>query len=131
MLKWQLELTDDRKCLEMAEGVGFEPTRTFALPVFKTGAINRSTTPPSFETRENCATGAELSKVDRALRRSILSIARGAADPPYRSTAVYVHVNLHDAGASTKDEKEVCPDRRGSAATLSGDSRPKRFLEPR
>ena len=30
----------------MAEGVGFEPTRTFALPVFKTGAINRSTTPP-------------------------------------------------------------------------------------
>src|SRR5437016_2031830 len=84
-----------------------------------------------FETRENCAIGAELSKVDRALRRSILSIARGAADPPYRSTAVYVHVNLHDAGASTKDEKEVCPDRRGSAATLSGDSRPKRFLEPR
>ncbi len=37
---------DDRKLLELAEGVGFEPTRTFALPVFKTGAINRSTTPP-------------------------------------------------------------------------------------
>ena len=31
----------------MAEGVGFEPTRAFALPVFKTGAINHSTTPPS------------------------------------------------------------------------------------
>jgi hypothetical protein len=30
----------------MAEGVGFEPTRAFALPVFKTGAINHSTTPP-------------------------------------------------------------------------------------
>ena len=30
----------------VAEGVGFEPTRAFALPVFKTGAINRSTTPP-------------------------------------------------------------------------------------
>ena len=30
----------------MAEGVGFEPTRACALPVFKTGAINRSTTPP-------------------------------------------------------------------------------------
>ena len=30
----------------MTEGVGFEPTRAFALPVFKTGAINRSTTPP-------------------------------------------------------------------------------------
>ena len=30
----------------LAEGVGFEPTRACALPVFKTGAINRSTTPP-------------------------------------------------------------------------------------
>jgi hypothetical protein len=26
--------------------VGFEPTRACALPVFKTGAINHSTTPP-------------------------------------------------------------------------------------
>jgi membrane-associated phospholipid phosphatase len=33
---------------ELAEGVGFEPTRAFALPVFKTGAINRSTTPPGW-----------------------------------------------------------------------------------
>jgi hypothetical protein len=32
--------------LKMAEGVGFEPTRACALPVFKTGAINHSTTPP-------------------------------------------------------------------------------------
>jgi membrane-associated phospholipid phosphatase len=32
--------------IELAEGVGFEPTRACALPVFKTGAINRSTTPP-------------------------------------------------------------------------------------
>ena len=30
----------------MAEGVGFEPTMPFGMPVFKTGAINRSTTPP-------------------------------------------------------------------------------------
>ena len=29
-----------------AEGVGFEPTEAFASPVFKTGAINHSTTPP-------------------------------------------------------------------------------------
>ena len=28
--------------------MGFEPTRAFALPVFKTGAINHSTTPPIF-----------------------------------------------------------------------------------
>ena len=31
---------------EMAEGAGFEPARPFGLPVFKTGAINRSATPP-------------------------------------------------------------------------------------
>ncbi len=29
-----------------AEGVGFEPTVPFGTPVFKTGAINHSTTPP-------------------------------------------------------------------------------------
>src|SRR5205814_5405774 len=31
---------------ELAEGVRFELTRPFGLPVFKTGAINRSATPP-------------------------------------------------------------------------------------
>ena len=30
----------------VAERVGFEPTRACALPVFKTGAINHSTTSP-------------------------------------------------------------------------------------
>lgn len=30
----------------VAEGVGFEPTEACASPVFKTGAINHSTTPP-------------------------------------------------------------------------------------
>jgi hypothetical protein len=37
------------KCLNInvAEGVRFELTRPFGLPVFKTGAINRSATPPS------------------------------------------------------------------------------------
>jgi hypothetical protein len=37
-----------RKCLiiKEAEGVRFELTRPFGLPVFKTGAINRSATPP-------------------------------------------------------------------------------------
>jgi hypothetical protein len=36
---------ENRK-LKMAEGVRFELTRPFGLPVFKTGAINRSATPP-------------------------------------------------------------------------------------
>ena len=31
---------------KLAEGVRFELTRPFGLPVFKTGAINRSATPP-------------------------------------------------------------------------------------
>ncbi len=31
---------------KQAEGVGFEPTRACTLPVFKTGAFNRSATPP-------------------------------------------------------------------------------------
>ncbi len=35
----------------MAEGVGFEPTRAFALPVFKTGAFNRSATLPRLKKR--------------------------------------------------------------------------------
>jgi hypothetical protein len=35
-----------RKARSRAEGVRFELTRPFGLPVFKTGAINRSATPP-------------------------------------------------------------------------------------
>jgi hypothetical protein len=38
----------------MAERVGFEPTRAFTLPVFKTGAVNRLATSP--RRRENSAT---------------------------------------------------------------------------
>jgi hypothetical protein len=33
--------------INVAEGVRFELTRPFGLPVFKTGAINRSATPPA------------------------------------------------------------------------------------
>ena|GEM_PF-1524818 len=39
-----LELTSQKS--DEAEGVRFELTRPFGLPVFKTGAINRSATPP-------------------------------------------------------------------------------------
>ena len=45
-LQTYTEATSIMMLIELAEGVGFEPTRAFALPVFKTGAINRSTTPP-------------------------------------------------------------------------------------
>src|SRR5436190_4033287 len=36
-----------RQVRSRAEGVRFELTRPFGLPVFKTGAINRSATPPA------------------------------------------------------------------------------------
>src|SRR6266571_4015348 len=49
--------------IKSAEGVRFELTRPFGLPVFKTGAINRSATPPSGKwIREECAIAANLSK---------------------------------------------------------------------
>ena len=37
--------------IDVAEGVRFELTRPFGLPVFKTGAINRSATPPGCSPR--------------------------------------------------------------------------------
>ena len=38
--------------IDETEGVGFEPTEALTSPVFKTGAINHSTTPPSQHLRE-------------------------------------------------------------------------------
>ena len=38
-----------------AEGVGFEPTEPFGSPVFKTGAIDHSTTPPVHLRRQGYA----------------------------------------------------------------------------
>jgi hypothetical protein len=35
-----------------AEGEGFEPSVTYATPVFKTGAIGRSATPPGLGLEE-------------------------------------------------------------------------------
>ena len=69
-----------------AEGVGFEPTRPFGLPVFKTGAINHSTTPPENLDREKCAIAARLSK-----RRNATQIG---CSVEHGSTNGYVHVNL-------------------------------------
>ena len=38
--------------MDETEGVGFEPTEALTSPVFKTGAINHSTTPPNQHLRE-------------------------------------------------------------------------------
>jgi hypothetical protein len=41
-----MQLTFRPRSTRGPEGVRFELTRPFGLPVFKTGAINRSATPP-------------------------------------------------------------------------------------
>jgi hypothetical protein len=61
---WRTQFTVVR--WKMAEGVRFELTRPFGLPVFKTGAINHSATPPGVQTvagnRGKCATALCLIK---------------------------------------------------------------------
>lgn len=91
----------------------FELTRPFGLPVFKTGAINRSATPPERNTvREECAIAANLSKPKTTLAalckrpRGMDRRSQTAATEEWRSTVKYVHVNLTRAS-----EKEV-PSRR-------------------
>ena len=81
---------------ELAEGVGFEPTRAFALPVFKTGAINHSTTPPVRQrSPELCHCRAREQGGSRC--RSLDPKDHFACRPPDSpdlSTSIYVHVNL-------------------------------------
>ncbi len=45
----------------------FELTRPFGLPVFKTGAINRSATPPGEVVRAYFRIRQAMGKVDRAV----------------------------------------------------------------
>ena len=45
----------------------FELTRPFGLPVFKTGAINRSATPPGEVVRAYFRISEVMGKVDRAV----------------------------------------------------------------
>src|SRR5213083_1701181 len=61
-----------------AEGVRFELTRPFGLPVFKTGAINRSATPPeklSLDFAIVSAIGNQLQIVGQALRLPFFGLA--------------------------------------------------------
>ena len=54
----------------MAEGVGFEPTSPFGKPVFKTGAIVRSATPPESivpKTRPHCQPVLDASSRSRSM----------------------------------------------------------------
>src|SRR5439155_4188840 len=89
----------------MAEGVRFELTRPFGLPVFKTGAFNRSATPPKENLgRENCAIATRLGKGGSSSPLLDVKSGGGAAKIWHRpaerpihqtnSTSRYVHVNL-------------------------------------
>src|SRR4030095_12503264 len=91
--------------IKVAEGVRFELTRPFGLPVFKTGAINRSATPPAIGDQESVRKYSRNSKIC--------------------STAIYVHMNLVCAG----EQKVQAPDRR-DAAEPRDDSGARRILEP-
>jgi hypothetical protein len=81
-----------RNIFSMAEGVGFEPTRACALPVFKTGAINHSTTPPASSdfarivplTRRR-ASGSSAPSLDdkKCAFAAKLTSPDGGADPPH------------------------------------------------
>ena len=54
----------------MAEGVGFEPTSPFGKPVFKTGAIVRSATPPVsilLKSRAHCQPALDAFSRSRAM----------------------------------------------------------------
>jgi hypothetical protein len=61
------------------EGVGFEPTDPFGSPVFKTGAINHSTTPPCGA----CQAAAHMPMIPRlgSSRRLFLKGAQEQAAP--------------------------------------------------
>ena len=87
----------------MAEGVRFELTRPLGLPVFKTGAINRSATPPENWRSRSARKYSRNSKIC--------------------STGRYVHVNLRRA-----EEVQTC--NRGSATDPRDDSGARRVLEP-
>ena len=84
----------------MAEGVGFEPTRACALPVFKTGAINHSTTPPML----------------RALFCHLRTGLSNRAAQTQSLDKLYVHVNL---------SMERCPSDRRSKFGRSSTNRRK------
>ena len=71
----------------MAEGVGFEPTRAFALPVFKTGAINHSTTPP-----ERCRGNFGTERVEQDSRLRVCALfPRLLGGHPERSEGPHDH----------------------------------------
>jgi DNA repair photolyase len=86
----------------VAEGVRFELTRPFGLPVFKTGAINHSTTPPKTLDREKCAIAVRLSKRPSRFRMG--------CSAEHCSTRRYVHVNLDTmAPEGNKAKKKLVP----------------------
>src|SRR5438552_8667744 len=85
--------------MKVAEGVRFDLTRPFGLPVFKTGAINRSATPPGkIRSRELCH-DVGVEQTSRVVAADVLigrSAARdgGSYNPKACSTTKHVHTNI-------------------------------------
>ena len=107
-----------------AEGVRFELTRPFGLPVFKTGAINRSATPPDWARAHDrgdsllhySATPSEITPWPAHWELECWS------NEEIRSTTPYVHVNLLHG-------EEVLSCRPGNSAKSRRNSRTWRVME--
>ena len=81
----------------MAEGVRFELTRPFGLPVFKTGAINRSATPPE-AVRSTVAALYERRKLWEKLAKVMDHPLQGNSS----WTVQYVHANVNYGQAKVR-----------------------------
>ncbi len=63
---------------KVAEGVGFEPTDAFASAVFKTAAINHSTTPPEMDRPPLMETGVQSTPISAAFNHGTRSFRPGS-----------------------------------------------------
>ena len=88
-----LEIASDQLFYK-AEGVGFEPTRHFCPPVFKTGSIGRSDSPPA-------PVRNRLAKVYRTTSRTSSSRRRDAASRRKR------HVRTRPSGTPDAPRPEL------------------------
>src|SRR5947207_8857660 len=80
------------------EGVRFELTRPFGLPVFKTGAFNRSATPPRKSRSRELCHDADVEQTSRVVAADVLISRSASVD----STSGYVHANIFSCARATR-----------------------------
>ena len=85
-------------CRAVAEGVGFEPTNGRPLPVFKTGAFNRSATLPSPPAEHSLSTAGPSEAGP---------IGSGAGGQPLDSVGDRRNMGAREAGAANAAASEL------------------------